>query len=218
MFGLSSIAMIIVTKAGYHLAKKRKLLPKGVYHRLSLDSLKVGNFDAAAQYNALAREKDPDYEKAQVVYDLLRMNRDARVEEIRAKAEHHMLEIGRLSLAKKSRLKQLKQLQNHKRTLWWRLFTLVVLFLAFADIVWTLGIRFHFTNYLWLVPALFSGILLVNLGQRAIASARFFIQEKEDRAQDVRSFLNKINHDTAYHRHTLRKLGEEMLQVRTKLI
>ena len=218
MFSLPSIAMIVVTKAGYHLAKKRKLLPKGVYHLLSLDSIKAGDFEMAVEYNALARQKDPDYEKAQVVHDLLRMNRDARVEEIRAKVEHHMLEIAQLSLEKKSRQEQVKQLLNHNRTLKWRVFTLVTLFFALAGTVWSLGIRFHFTDYLWLAPALFSGILLLYLGQRAFVGARQLIHEKEDKAIDNKIFLKQLNRDTELHRKTIRKLGEEMLQIRAKVI
>jgi len=218
MFGIPSIAMLVFAKAGFHLAKKRKLLPKGFYHRLSLDSIRAGDFDAAVEYNALARQKDPYYEKAQVVHDLLRMNRDACVEEIRAKAEHHMLEIGRLTLEKKSRLEQLKQLQNQKRTLKWRVFTLVVFFLVLASLVWALGIRFHFNNYLWLAPALLAGILLLYLGQRALVSTRCLIQEKEDQARNAPSLLKELNRDMEYHRQTLRKLGEEMLKIRAKLI
>jgi hypothetical protein len=218
MFGIPSVAVVIFAKAGLHLAKRQKWLPKNFYHRLSLDSLRSGDFEAAAKYNALARQKDPAYEKAQVVHDLLRMNRDAHLEEIRAKAEQHMFAISRLRLEKKNRLARLQRYHHRKRELKWRGFALAIVLLLLIISVQILGIRFHFKNSWWLIPALASGVLILFLGQRAVGSARECLQNEENLAQEVRSSLKELNHEMTHHRHRLQVLGAEMIKIRAKTV
>lgn len=218
MFGIPSVAMVVLAKAGLYLARKQKWLPKNFYHRLSLDSMRAGDFDAAAEYNALARQKDPQYEKAQVVHDLLRMNQDAHFEEIRAKAERHMLAIGRLRIEKKAMLNQLRTLRRHKIALKWRGIVIAVLLLVLSSFALICGIRFHFKDYLWLAPALTSGVLIFFLGQRAIGNARELILNEEKQIQEIRSSLRELFRETQHHRLRLRILGEKMAKVHTKAV
>lgn len=218
MFGVPSAAIILLGKTGFYLARKQKWLPKTVYHRLSLDSLKAGDFDGAAKYNALALQKDPNYEKAQVVHDLLRMNRDAHIEDIRASAEQHMLEISRLRLEKRAKLERLKILQYQKTLLKLRALIFLLLLLFTVGFVWVVDIQFQFDDYLWFLPAFISLLLFLYLGQRAVKSAREIILNGEQFTQEIRSYLRDLDINTAQHRQSLKELGEEMVKMRTKIL
>jgi hypothetical protein len=74
--GLTTL-VLAATRLVYHLAEKRRWLPGGAYHRLSVDRLKSGDLDEAERLNRLALQRKPTHGKALVVRDLIAMRRDA---------------------------------------------------------------------------------------------------------------------------------------------
>ena len=79
---LSSVAIIAATKLGFKLAEKKKWLPAGLYHQLTLEKLKQGDLQNAVRLNEITLEKKPDHEKAQIVQDLIAMRRDTLLSQI----------------------------------------------------------------------------------------------------------------------------------------
>lgn len=93
--GLTTIALT-ATRLAYHLAEKKRWLPGGAYHRLSVDRLKAGDLDEAERLNRLALQRKPRHEKAQVVRDLIAMRRDATTAEIQKRLDDEQLRIDAL--------------------------------------------------------------------------------------------------------------------------
>ena len=74
---LASIAIVAATKLGFKVAEKKKWLPKSIYHQLALDKMQHGELFDAMRLNEIALQKNPNYEKALIVKDLIAMRRDA---------------------------------------------------------------------------------------------------------------------------------------------
>ncbi|MBD3384584.1 hypothetical protein GF407_06615 [candidate division KSB1 bacterium] len=74
---LWSLPAIALLRLGYSLADKKQWLPRGAYHRQSIRSLKGGDLDGAARYNAIALKKSQEYQAALIIRDVIAMHRDA---------------------------------------------------------------------------------------------------------------------------------------------
>jgi hypothetical protein len=116
--GLTTIALA-VTRLAYRLAEKKRWLPGGAFHRMSVDQLKAGDLDEAERLNRLALERKPQHNKALVVRDLIAMRRDASTAELRKKLDEEqerirVLQAERLAcrwtLARGERRRQRKKL------------------------------------------------------------------------------------------------------------
>lgn len=116
--GLTTLALA-TTRLAYRLAEKKRWLPGGAYHRLSLDQLKSGDLDEAERLNRLALERNPGHSKAQVVRDLIAMRRDASTAELQHKIDEEQQQIRALqterlscrwTLTKAERSRQRKRL------------------------------------------------------------------------------------------------------------
>jgi hypothetical protein len=79
---LWSLPAMVLLRLGYSLADKKQWLPRSAYHRQSIRSLKEGDLDGAARYNAIALKKSQEYQAALVVRDVIAMHRDARREQV----------------------------------------------------------------------------------------------------------------------------------------
>ena len=213
IFSIPSVIVVALAKTGLYVAKKQKWLPKNFYHRLSLDSLRQGDFEAAVKYNSLARQKDPDYEKALIVYDLLRMNRDAHLEEIRSKAEEHMLEIWRLRQQKQKNLKQLKYLNSRKQQTKQGLILIFLVAVIIFSVSFTLDIQLKFQNLLWIIPALFSILFFLYITNRALKNSRDLLKDNLRKIREIKLFDLDFENKIMYHEQALKKLGEDMIQI-----
>lgn len=90
--GLTTL-VLAATRLAYRMAEKKRWLPGGAYHRLSVDSLKTGDLDEAERLNRLALERKPRHGKALVVRDLIAMRRDASTAELRRQLDEEQLRI-----------------------------------------------------------------------------------------------------------------------------
>ncbi|NOY59911.1 MAG: hypothetical protein GXO75_13425, partial [Calditrichaeota bacterium] len=79
---ISIYSLLAVSKIGVKIAEKKKWMPAGYYHRLSLQKLKQGDLGSAEKFNTIAINKSPDDEGALVVRDLISMRRDADARDI----------------------------------------------------------------------------------------------------------------------------------------
>jgi len=80
---ISSILTAGLLKIGYKIAENKKWLPKSIYHRLSLKKIKEGDLKQAVYFNSVAIKKNPDYENALIVRDIISMQKDAQSDRIK---------------------------------------------------------------------------------------------------------------------------------------
>ncbi|MBN1560560.1 hypothetical protein JW998_09935 [candidate division KSB1 bacterium] len=109
---LSSLAVILATRLGLKLAEKKKWLPAGVYHQLAINKLKYGDLQDAIRLNEIALEKSPRHEKAQVVKDLIAMQRDALLGHLMTDIEREKGFIRELQTTSMSISRQLSRLRR----------------------------------------------------------------------------------------------------------
>ena len=109
---LSSLAVIVATKLGFKLAERKKWLPASVYHQLAVNKLRQGDLQATIHLNEITLKKNPRHEKAQVVKDLIAMQRDALLRHLMADIEQEKEFIRELQLANLSVSRQLNHLQK----------------------------------------------------------------------------------------------------------
>ncbi len=93
--GLTTLALT-ATRLAYHLAEKKRWLPGGAYHRLSMARLKSGDLDEAERLNGLALQRKPTHGKALVMRDLIAMRRDAATAALRRRVAEEQSKISAL--------------------------------------------------------------------------------------------------------------------------
>ncbi len=111
--GLTTLALT-VTRLAYHLAEKKRWLPGGAYHRLSVDRLKAGDLDEAERLNRLALRRKPKHRQALVIRDLIAMRRDAATAALRVRVAE---EKSRISALQEERLACRRELARSDRRL-----------------------------------------------------------------------------------------------------
>jgi len=119
--GLTTLALT-VSRLAYRLAEKKRWLPGGAYHRLSVDSLKTGDLDEAERLNRLALERKPRHGKALVVRDLIAMRRDASTAKLRRQIDEEQLRIRELQTERLAchwmLVKAERRLKRKRRSAW----------------------------------------------------------------------------------------------------
>ncbi len=126
--GLTTLALT-ATRLAYHLAEKKRWLPGGAYHRLSVDRLKAGDLDEAERLNRLALQRKPKHHRALVVRDLIAMRRDATTAEIQKRLDDEQLRIDALQAERQTcrwTLARGERRRRHKRLAGWLLIPLAV--------------------------------------------------------------------------------------------
>lgn len=112
---VSSILTAGLVKIGYKFAEKKKWLPKSIYHRLSLKKIREGDLKQALYFNSVAIKKNPEYENALIVRDIISMQNDAksdRIKEMIRSEEDHIQALISLKNENKKKLKE--QLDRNK--------------------------------------------------------------------------------------------------------
>jgi hypothetical protein len=80
---ISSIIAAGALKLGYRLAEQKKWLPGIVYHKASLRELKNGDLRKAEFFNSIALNKKPEFNNALVVREVIAMQKDARIAQLK---------------------------------------------------------------------------------------------------------------------------------------
>ncbi|MFC1557414.1 hypothetical protein ACFL5L_05465 [candidate division KSB1 bacterium] len=75
---LTGIISSILARYGIHHADRNNWLPKNHYQKKALDALKHNDIEGAIENNRITRGKDPDYQEAQILRDLIMMWIDTR--------------------------------------------------------------------------------------------------------------------------------------------
>ena len=80
LVNIAAYAVLALSKVGLKVAENKKWLPSGYYHKKSVEQLKNGDIQRATDYNDTAMKKNPDSEKAQVIKELISMERDSKLQ------------------------------------------------------------------------------------------------------------------------------------------
>lgn len=77
---LTGLISSVLARYGLQHAHRKNWLPKNHYQRKALECLKADDISGAIEHNTVARRKDPDYEEAMVVRELILMRLDTEIE------------------------------------------------------------------------------------------------------------------------------------------
>ncbi|MDZ7725834.1 MAG: hypothetical protein U5R06_24165 [candidate division KSB1 bacterium] len=187
---------------GSKLAERYEWLPKDIYHRKSLDKLKEGDLQQAAVYNRIALRKNPDFEKALVLRDIISMKRDVSLNSIDQQIQHHEQILLNL-MQRQGKVENLLKNQ-HRLSRFCIFITVSFVVLLFSALI-TLFIKFR-------SPALFSWFWPITLSLLAGTSGYFFFSLPSLRlSQDLKtrehaSTLNALEKEIQHHSQKLRRL------------
>lgn len=141
---LTSLSFLAASKFGYKIAQRRKWLPASFYHLLSIERLKQGDLNAAAQFNAIALQKKPNLDNALVVKDVLAMRRDSLQRDVSRKVQDELLQIMTLQrqqqLARKKIRKLMRKTEQHKAIK--TLFLIAIVLFAIFSVVYSFTVTF----------------------------------------------------------------------------
>jgi hypothetical protein len=129
--GLTSLA-VAVSRLAYRLAEKRRWLPGGAYHRMSVDRLKAGDLEEAERLNRLALARAPGHGKAQVVRDLIAMRRDASAAALGRRIDEERRRVRGLQAECRARRLRVARIERRRRRKRWSAWLLVPLAAAGA--------------------------------------------------------------------------------------
>jgi len=76
---LTGLVSSVLARYGLQHASRKNWLPKNHYQRNAMECLKRDDISGAIKNNAIVRRKDPDYEEAQIVRELILMWLDTSV-------------------------------------------------------------------------------------------------------------------------------------------
>ena len=214
---LSSLAFIAVTKLGLKVAEKKKWLPAGVYHQLTMEKLRQGDLRQAIRLNEIALQKDPDLEKALVVKDLIAMRRDALLHHVLKDLEQEknaIREIQSKSLSISRELGRLRTVERMNKFAPWvflflNIFTylssylLIVLWNRFISGSLLGGFAVICTMFIYMLfRRMFDQNIQINLRrQELFAAQKSMAHELEIRTRQLRRLQSKLSET----RHQLRE-------------
>lgn len=104
----ASILSTVLAKYGLQHADQKKWLPKNHYQRKAIECLKKSDIAGAIDNNVVVLRKDPDYEEAQIVRELILMSLDTEMENLDEAIQKNTAEIE--TLEKSLRTIQLKHI------------------------------------------------------------------------------------------------------------
>lgn len=84
---ITSILSSVLARYGISTAQRNNWLPKNHYQRKALDCLKMDDIEGAITNNRVVRQKDPGYEEAQIIQEMILMWLDNRIRVIQEKTE-----------------------------------------------------------------------------------------------------------------------------------
>lgn len=144
ILALTSLSFLAASKIGYKIAQKRSWLPASFYHLLSIERLKQGDLNAAAQFNTIALQKKPNLENALVVKDVLAMRRDSLQRDVSRKVQDELLQIMTLQRQQQLARKRLRKLMRRKEQnkAIKMLFLIGIVFLAISSVVYSFMVTF----------------------------------------------------------------------------
>ena len=128
---ISIYSLLAVSKIGVKIAERKKWMPAGYYHRLSLQKLKQGDLRGAEKFNTIAINKSPDDEGALVVRDLIAMHRDVNARDIMNRIVVEEEQIIQLENRKKQNRLRMRCIAKSKK---WHKILLSILAAAFTGI------------------------------------------------------------------------------------
>jgi len=89
----ASILSTVLAKYGLQRAAQKNWLPKNHYQRKAIECLKNSDISGAIDNNMVVLRKDPDYEEAQIVRELILMSLDTEMENLDAAIRKNTTEI-----------------------------------------------------------------------------------------------------------------------------
>jgi len=89
----ASILSTVLAKYGLKHAAQKNWLPKNHYQRKAIECLKKSDISGAIDNNVVVLRKDPDYEEAQIVRELILMSLDTEMENLDAAIQKNTTEI-----------------------------------------------------------------------------------------------------------------------------
>jgi len=128
---ISIYSLLAVSKIGVKIAERKKWMPAGYYHRLSLQKLKQGDLRGAEKFNITALHKNPDDEGVLVVRDLIAMRRDVDAREIMNRIIAEEEQIIQLQDRKKQNRLRIRRIAKSEK---WHRILLIFLAVAFTGI------------------------------------------------------------------------------------
>lgn len=208
---VSSALVSAIARVGFKLADRYEWLPKDIYHRKSLDALKTGNLEQAAQYNRIALRKNPDYEKALIMQDIIFMKRDASLNSLNKKILYH--EQSLLTLIQR----QAKIKKSIKSIKWITRIQVIVSILFILACLFTFGLtalQLNSQNNLhWIWPVLSAGLTIV--------TGYFFFSlpslrmNNDLKHQENITILNALECEMKHHSRKLRMLKGSRAELKT---
>ncbi len=209
---ITSALFSLGTKATLKLAERYQFLPAKVYHRMALDKLKESRLDEAAHYNRITLTKKPDFDKAQVIRDLITMRRDSALSRLDQRINENRYKIQELKNRQKSK--------NHQRIrlILTRLWTIISIVLFAASVfsfflflyMYAQGrLTVPYTRLLLALLAVFIfGPVFVRAKQNFLSDA-MLKQDIEATLQYIKNELNRLNRQLAI----LEKRRQELEQL-----
>ena len=188
---IAAYTILALSKLGLKVAENKKWLPSGYYHKKSVEQLKNGDIRRATNYNDTAIKKNPDSEKAQVIKELISMQRDSQLQAFQRQIENEEKNIQMLNQELSRNIKDFEKYHrkyNVKQN---------SAFLLFVPILYSFFYLFLFetksTYFIWLL-LLVSAINLVGfviLSRTILERNRitFFLYEQE--FEMVKAGLNR---------------------------
>jgi len=105
---ITSLLSSVLARYGIHHAQRKNWLPKNHYQHKALECLKSGDIVQAIEHNRTVRRKDPGYEEAQIVRELILMWFDNKIRPLEKKSAADLEKITALK-------NELNNLENSKR-------------------------------------------------------------------------------------------------------
>ncbi len=200
---LWSLPAMVLLRLGYSLADKKQWLPRSAYHRQSIRSLKEGDLDGAARYNAIALKKSGEYQAALIVRDVIAMHRDALRDKFSkeiAKEKNRIQELmNRIMTLQISNRKLGRLLKGFK---WLENASLLVLLLL--PVTTLLNRQFFQT------PVIVAGYLLVLLGVYIYKRTAPFDKKWVEWEFEIRNnkiLMRLFEHKIAVHLNCIERMG-----------
>ena len=191
---------------GIKLAERYQWLPKDLYHRKSLDKLKEGDLKQAAEYNRIALQKKPDFEKALVLKDIIAMKRDISLNRLDQKIQYHE----NILIALMQRQEKIeKSIKNQKWYSFFSFFISVVFILSFltAGALTLIKLKFQ-TNLHWFWPIM---CILTSLGSGYVFSRLTGFKLNRDLNHlEYLSILNALKNEIRQHSDQLHHLKSRL--------
>jgi len=209
---ISIYSLLAVSKLSVKFAEKKKWLPSGYYHRLSMQRLKEGDLKAAQKFNTIALDKSPENEGALVVRDLITMRRDVDVRKLLTRIDSEEERILQIKNQKKRNQKKMRHVAGSDR--WQKIIMSMLVILVLGIPVITFSVAAADTN---------SGLKAVALGAAGFFLLLIFIYSKtigekkritrSTLLQELQATLATFENEIKTRENRLRKYKQEFIDL-----